>query len=162
MDLDMVQAYNDLERVVAAYGHRIQSLAYIYLKSRADAEDIAQEVFLAYFRRKFRFASAEKEKSWLMTVTANKCRSLLRAKYRQELPLTEDMPSLPKEENTVLMAVMSLDEKYRLPIHLYYYEGYSLAEIGKIMKVSPGTVGSWLSRGREKLKSILKEETIYG
>ena len=162
MDLDTDNPYNDLEQAVAAYGHGIQSLAYIYLKNRADAEDIAQEVFLAYYRRSFGFSSAGKEKAWLMTVTANKCKSLLRAKHRQELPLTEDIPYLPKEENAVLLAVMALDEKYRLPIHLHYYEGYSLQEIGKILKASPGTVGSWLTRGREKLKSILKEEEIYG
>ena len=53
---------------------------------------------------------------------------------------------------------MALEEKYRLPIHLHYYEGYSIGEIAKILKSPYGTVGSYLSRGREKLKLSLKEE----
>ena len=83
---------------------------------------------------------------------------MLRAKYREELPLTEDISYLPPEESVVLEAVLSLDEKYRLPIHLHYYEGHSLEEIAKILHVRPGTVGSWLNRGREKLKQMLKED----
>ena len=93
-----------------------------------------------------------------MKVTVNKCKSLLRAKYREELPLTEDISYLPPDENAVMQAVLSLEEKYRLPIHLHYYEGYSLEEIAKILHVRPGTVGSWLTRGRERLKPILKED----
>ena len=57
-----------------------------------------------------------------------------------------------------MLAVLNLEEKYRLPIHLHYYEGYSIDEIAAILRVRPGTVGSWLTRGREKLKQILKED----
>jgi RNA polymerase sigma-70 factor (ECF subfamily) len=80
---------------------------------------------------------------------------MLGAKHREELPLTEDISYLPQEESQVLEAVLSLEEIYRIPIHLHYYEGYSLKEIGKILGVPSGTVGSWLSRGREQLKRIL-------
>ena len=156
--LNTIHACNNLESAVQEYGHRVQSLAFVYLKNRFDAEDVAQDVFLTYFRKAPIFFSAQKEKAWLMKVTANKSKSLLRAKYREELPLTEDITYLPPEENTVLRAVLELDEKYRLPIHLYYYEGYSLEEIAKILHVRPGTVGSWLTRGRERLKQILKED----
>ena len=153
-----MHACNNLEAVIKEYGRKVQSLAFIYLKNRCDAEDIAQEVFLTYFRSAPRFLNSQLEKAWLMKVTVNKCKSLLRAKYREELPLTEDISYLPPEESVVLEAVLSLDEKYRLPIHLHYYEGYSLEEIAKILHVRPGTVGSWLTRGREKLKQILKED----
>ena len=154
-------ACNDLELAIEKYGHRVQSLAFVYLKNRHDAEDVAQEVFLAYFRKAPRFHDAQKEKSWIMTVTANKCKSLLRAKYREELPLTEDISYLPPDERGIMDAVLRLEEKYRLPIHLHYYEGYSIEEIAKILKVRPGTVGSWLSRGREVLKQILKGDESY-
>jgi RNA polymerase sigma-70 factor (ECF subfamily) len=80
---------------------------------------------------------------------------MLRAKHREELPLTEDISYLPKEESQVLEAVLSLEEIYRISIHLHYYEGYSLKEIGKLLGVPSGTVGSWLSRGREQLKRML-------
>lgn len=152
------QAYNDLEAVIKEYGHRVQSLAFVYLKNRLDAEDIAQEVFLTYFHKAPRFFSSQSEKSWLMKVTVNKCRSLMRAKYRDEVPLTEDLCCLPPDEGAVMQAVLDLEEKYRLPIHLHYYEGYSLEEIAALLHTRPGTVGCWLSRGREKLKQVLKED----
>lgn len=158
--LNTTQAYNSLEFVIREYAHRVQSLAFVYLKNREDAEDVAQEVFLTYFRKAPKFLSGQKEKAWLMQVTVNKCKSLLRAKYRQELPLTEDISYLPPEESVLMQAVLDLEEKYRLPIHLHYYEGYSLEEIAALLRVRPGTVGSWLSRGREKLKDALKEEYL--
>ena len=148
-------ACNDLELAIRKYGHRVQSLAFVYLKNKFDAEDAAQEVFLTYLRRSPHFLTAQKEKSWLMTVTANHCRDMLRAAHRQELPLTEDISYLPPQESDVLRAVLELEETYRVPIHLYYYEGYSIREIAAVLRVRPGTVGSRLSRGREMLKKRL-------
>lgn len=155
MILVFTHACNNLEQAVREYGHRVQSLAFVYLKNKFDAEDAAQDVFLTYLRKAPRFANSQKEKSWIMTVTANRCRDMLRAKYREELPLTEDLSYLPQEESEVLQAVLGLEEIYRVPIHLYYYEGYSLKEIGKVLRLPVGTVGSRLSRGREILKQQL-------
>lgn len=150
--MDTIRPCNDLEQVINRYAHRVQSLAFVYLKNRADAEDAAQDAFLAYFQKAPRFLSAQKEKAWLMQVTVNRCRDMLRAKYREELPLTEELSYIPPPEDEVLRSVLELDEKYRVPIHLHYYEGYSLKEIASLLNVRPGTVGSWLSRGREILK----------
>ena len=151
-------AHNDLEAVIHEYAHKVQSLAFVYLKNRYDAEDVAQDVFLTYYRKAPRFHAGQSEKAWLMKVTVNRCKSILRAKWRMDEPLTEEIPYLPPEEGAVMQAVLSLEEKYRLPIHLYYYEGYSLEEIAGLLRARPGTVGSWLSRGREKLKELLKED----
>lgn len=156
--LNTMHACNNPEGAMKEYGHRVQSLAFVYLKNRFDAEDVAQDVFLTYLRKAPKFMSPETEKAWLMKVTVNRCKSLLRFKYREELPLTEDISYLPPEESAVLEAVLALEEKYRLPIHLHYYEGYTLEEIAGLLKVRPGTVGSWLTRGREKLKVMLKED----
>ena len=156
--LKTAHACNDLEMAVREYGHRVQSLAFVYLKNKFDAEDAAQEVFLTYLRRAPRFLTAQKEKSWLMTVTVNKCRDMLRAKHREELPLTEDLSYIPTEESDVLRAVLELEDTYRVPIHLHYYEGYSIKEIATLLRVRPGTVGSRLSRGREMLKKRLGGE----
>ena len=156
--LNTKHACNNLELAILEYGHRVQSLAFVYLRNRSDAEDVAQEVFLTYYRKAPMFQSFEKEKSWIMTVTANKCKSLLRAKYREELPLSDDLSYLPSQECEIMEAVLKLEKKYRLPIHLHYFEGYSIQEIAKILRARPGTVGSWLSRGRMMLKEILKEE----
>lgn len=151
-------ACNDLEAAIKEYAHRVQSLAFVYLKNRYDAEDVAQDVFLTYYRKAPVFLSGQAEKAWLMKVTVNRCKSLMRAKYRSDEPLTEEIAYLPSEESAVLQAVLSLEEKYRLPVHLHYYEGYSLEEIARLLRTNPGTVGSWLCRGRDKLKQLLKED----
>ena len=148
----------DLERVIQQYGHGVQSLAFTYLKNRHDAEDIAQEVFLTYLQKAPTFVDGQKEKSWLMTVTVNRCKSYLRDIRRTETQLPEDLSYLPKDELDLMQAMLGLDEKYRLPLHLYYYEGYSLAEIGKLLRCPAATIGSRLARGREKLKQILGED----
>ena len=151
-------AFNDPEMAVKAYGHSVQSLAFVFLKNKYDAEDIAQEVFIAYIKKAPHFPSAQAERSWLMTVTANKSKSLLRSAHRQDTALTEDLPELQKEESNVLEAVLELEEKYRVAIHLHYYEGYAIADIAQMMRVPYGTVGSWLSRGRELIKKKLEED----
>ena len=156
------KACNDLSAAIEIYGHSVQSLAFMYLRNRMDAEDIAQEVFIKYLNKAPKFLSAQKEHAWLLTVTANLCKSNLRAKYREELPLTEDISYLPKEECDVLCTVLELEDIYRIPIHLHYYEGYTLKEIAKLMHVRPGTVGSWLSRGREQLRKRLEEDYFEG
>lgn len=140
------------------YGPALQRLAYVYLKNIHDAEDAVQDVFLSYLRSTAVFSTEEQRRAWLMTVTANRCRSLLRSPRRQTEPLSEELACLPAEESDLLRAVLALEEKYRLPIHLYYYEGYSIAEIAALLHRSAATVGSQLSRGREKLRKMLEEE----
>ena len=140
------------------YGPALQRLAYVYLKNIHDAEDAVQDVFLSYLRSTAVFSTEEQRRAWLMTVTANRCRSLLRSPRRQTEPLSEELACLPAEESDLLRAVLALEEKYRLPIHLYYYEGYSIAEIAALLHRSAATVGSQLARGREKLRKMLEEE----
>ncbi len=156
--LIFVNRNQDLERVIAQYGHSVQALAFSYVKNCYDAEDIAQEVFIAYLQKAPIFENASKEKSWIMTVTVNRCRSFLRNIRRMEAPLPEDLSYLPRLEFDLMNAMLHLDEKYRLPLHLYYYEGYSIGEISKLLRCPAATVGSRLARGREKLKQELGED----
>lgn len=149
---------DDIEQAVALYGGSVQRLAFAYLKNRSDAEDVAQEVFLTYLRSAASFPTEEQRRAWLMAVTANRCRSLLRSAARRHEPLTEDVSYLPPEESAVLQAVLALEEKYRVPIHLHYYEGFSIAEIASLLRRPAATVGSQLARGREKLRKMLEED----
>lgn len=156
--LKIINRNKDLERVITQYGRSVQSLAFSYLKNRYDAEDISQEVFISCLQKAPAFDNAQKEKSWLMTVTVNRCKSFLRNVRRLEEPLPDDLSYLPKVEMDLMNAMLQLDEKYRLPLHLHYYEGYSIAQIGKLLHCPAATVGSRLSRGREKLKQELGED----
>ncbi len=153
-------------------------LAYTYLKSFAEAEDAAQEVFLRLFKEDISFDSAEAEKAWLIRVTANYCinrRRLAWFSRRDHRDIADvisadvvsDIGSdefacveMSDSEQAVLEAVMSLPLKYRTAIHLYYYEEYSVKEISQLTGVKESTVRTRLQRGRERLRAALGKE--YG
>ena len=94
-------------------------------------------------------------------MTANKCKNLLKSgRYRKEVPLTEvhnDISTSEQEDTDIVEHVMKLDEKYRVPIHLYYYEGYSIKEIAGIMNQNPSTISTHLDRARQQLKEMMSE-----
>ncbi len=149
---------NEIRNAVSTYSTGLVRLAFTYTKNVQDAEDIVQDVFFTYLEKAPRFVDAAHEKAWLIRVTANKCKDALRKRKYAPLPLNEDILSLPPEEHTLLCAVLELEDKYRLPLHLHYYEGYSIAEIAQILQSKPATVGSWLQRGRALLKNRLGGE----
>nr|WP_221468726.1 sigma-70 family RNA polymerase sigma factor [Cohnella thailandensis] len=135
------------------YSQSLIKVAFAYLKNIADAEEVAQEVFLAYLQKRPVFDNVEHEKAWLIRTAINKSKNMLKAGwFKSRNPVPENLSYLPAEENEVLQAVLALDKKYRIPIHLHYYEGYSIQEIAVILRAKPATVGTWLARGRLLLK----------
>lgn len=150
----------DMEALAAAYGPSIYRLAYARTGQRADAEDVMQEVFLRVVKTRPVFDSAAHARAWLLRVAANCANDLFRLPWRRrEEPLQEDMtaPEAP-EQGSVTQAVLSLPARYRIPVHLYYYEGYSVAETARLLGKSEGTVKSRLFRARELLRETLKGE----
>jgi len=142
-----------VRRALDQYSQSMIKIAFTYLKNIADAEEVAQDVFLAYLQKRPVFESSEHEKAWLIRTTINKSKNMLKTGwFKSRNPVPENLSYLPKEENEVLQAVLALDKKYRIPIHLHYYEGYSIQEIAAIMRTKTATVGTWLARGRLILK----------
>jgi RNA polymerase sigma factor (sigma-70 family) len=142
-----------VRRALDLYSQSMIKIAFTYLKNVADAEEVTQEVFLTYLQKRPAFENNEHEKAWLIRTTINKSKNMLKTGwFKSRNPVPEDLSYLPKEENEVLQAVLALDKKYRIPIHLHYYEGYSMQEIAEIMQAKPATVGTWLARGRLLLK----------
>lgn len=150
---------NFVHTAVSMYSKTCVRVAFSYLKNVSEAEDITQEVFLALFESSKKFEHNEHLKAWLIRVTINKCKNHLKSswfKNRNELP--EDLSYMPQGESDLLQAVLSLSNKYRIPIHLYYYEGYSIKEISEILEEPVATVGTRLARGRKKLKDLIGGE----
>lgn len=146
-----------LEEAYNTCGPAVYRLAMVYLGRRADAEDATQEVFLRLLSRAPAFTDGEHQRRWLFQVTANLCRDQLRGFWRKRVVELEDtLPAAAPEEREALAAVMALPEQYRLPIHLHYYEGYSVAEIAEILKLGQSAVKMRLKRGRELLKLELE------
>ena len=147
------------ERLVELYSDKLLRLAYSILNSVPDAQDVCQEVLLKRLEHPGAFESPEHEKAWLLHVAANLSKNRIdynRLRAAQEL--TDLIPAAEREDlSFVWEAVAALPEHYRAAIHLFYYEGYSTAQIANILGKNEITVRSWLRRGRGKLKEILKE-----
>ena len=152
-------AQDDAGRLVETYSSMLLRLACTRLENHADAEDVVQEVFLKLLTARPAFRDAEHEKAWLIRTTLHRAADLRKATARRNVPLEEALlASAPEPENQLLAAVRALPEKYGAVIHLHYYEGYSLKEIGKLLGLPAATVGTRLARGRERLRQSLKEE----
>lgn len=147
------------EDALSRFGDTVYRMALMRTGRRQDAEDVTQEVFLAYARRLRSgkaFESGEHEKAWLLRAAIDRSKNLaLSAWFRHRAPLPEEIPFSAPEQSEVYLAVRALPEKYRTAIHLYYYEGYSVREIGQLAHLNENTVKSLLRRGREKLRDQL-------
>lgn len=145
------------EQSYSAYGATVYRLAMVYLGRQADAEDVTQEAFCRLLWKAPAFADKEREKRWLLQVTANLCKDQLKGFWRRRAAALEaDIPAVCPEDRGVLEAILELPEIYRGPIHLHYYEGYSVAEVADILKLSQSAVKMRLKRGRARLKLELE------
>ncbi len=149
---------NDFIRcVVENYSDMILRIAYQSLKSRADAEDIAQEVFMKLLRQPV-FNDEKYLKAWLIRVTINQCKDFKKsARYRNTTALTEEWQPFSDEQQSVMEEIWELSVDYRIVIYLYYYEKYTISEIAEILVKKENTISSQLTRARKQLKSILLE-----
>lgn len=149
----------DTADAVSQYGPMVYRLAYALVRSRHDADDIFQEVFLRYHRAAPAFETEEHQKAWLLKVTANCAKSLRAAPWRRRtVPLEDVYAYTDPAESAVDTALSHLPSKYRAVVHLFYYEGYQTEEIARILGRTPSTVRAQLTRARQKLKELLKEE----
>ena len=149
----------DLHRVVDTYSPMLLRAALTRAPSPADAEDVVQDVFLRLLTYRPRFRDGEHEKAWLLRATLNRASDLRRGR-RDDVPLEEAAKAAAEapDYGPLLSAVRSLPEAYSAVIHLYYYEGYSIKEIARLLALPVPTVGTRLARGRERLRNLLKEE----
>ena len=137
----------------------IYRLAYARTGSRADAEDIMQEVFVRLLRAGPDFADRAHARAWLLRVAANCANDWFRAPWRRrEGPLSDAIPAPEREEHGAVEAVLALPAQYRTAVHLYYYEGLRVAEIAQITGKSESAVKSRLFRARALLREMLKED----
>ncbi len=152
------EVYGAMER----YADTVRRICALCLKNASDTEDIFQEVFLKYALRSAPFESAEHEKAWLIRVTINRCKDVLKNVFRSRtVPIDEAAP-LPARQaglhSDVLEAVLALPEWYRNVIYLHYFEGDSAVEMGKLFRRNVNTVYTLLARARRMLQVRLGGE----
>ncbi len=151
-----------VQELLERYQNSLFVAAFQICKSKEDAEDIVQDTFIQYHTTKKEYESEEHIRAWLLRVAINKAKNVnLTFWRRNKQPLEDYIETLTFETEgagELFETVLGLPEKYRIVIHLFYYEEYSVQEIAKVLKLSESNVKVRLSRGRKLLKDALKEE----
>ena len=143
------------ERLAETYADAILRLSYTYLKNTQDAQDVCQNVFVKLLTEPRSFESPAHERAYVLRMASNACKDILKSPWRQRTRPLEDgfqIPAPEAEDGSVLSAVNTLPPHYRAVIHLYYYEGYPVREIARLLGVTVPTVKMRLKRGREALR----------
>lgn len=147
------------ENAFLKYADTVYRLSFVRTKNKSDSEDILQEVFLRYMKVWNKMESEEHIKAMLIRITINCSNSHTGSLwFKKTESLNENIAFFDKyNESNLLKEVLSLPQKYRTAIHLFYYCDYSVNDIAKVLKTKPATVKTHLNRGRTLLKERLKE-----
>ncbi len=150
-----------VEMAIDCFSTDVFRMAYARTGNKSDAEDITQDTFIKYMKETKPFVDENHVKAWLLRVAINSSKNLVNSAWHRKstsMEATDLMSVELEEESDVYHAVLKLPEKYRIVIHLYYYEGYSVEEIATMLSAKESTVKSWMRRARMKLKTLLRED----
>lgn len=143
------------------YMDTVFRVAYGWLKNPDDANDVTQDVLIELYKTDKAFESDAHLKNWLIRVTVNRCKMFFRSPWRRHEDIDDYAETLSFEQprdGELFKAVMAPDKKYRVPLLLFYYEGYTTAEAASMLGIPEKTVSTRLFRARAKLRTILEEE----
>ena len=162
MEMQPLRAGGELSEIIDRYQSQVYGLALAKTGSRSDAEDVFQEVFLAYFQSGKIFHDEEHRKAWLIRTTINCSLRVVDSTYRKRTVPMDEMEEgsfqfQSKEENAVHLALRELPEKYRIVLQLFYFEDMSIEMISRTLQIKPGTIKVQLNRGREMMKAKIRE-----
>jgi len=157
----------DIEKTIDSHGDTIWRVCVLYFRQSADAQDAFQEAVLKYSLSEKAFSEEEHRKAWLIRVTTNICKDMLKAAHRRNIPLDTipDCNSLSSEGSDIkpgsdlyeaLDAIRNLSDPPRTPVYLALYEGYTAPEISRMLGAPVNTVYSWISRGKLLLREALR------
>jgi RNA polymerase sigma factor (sigma-70 family) len=155
-----------LQQAMQEYGEYCIRVAYFYVKDWTAAEEVVQDVFLAYAKNSEKFEQRSSLKTYLVKITVHKSHDYLRSWKRKWQQFTqvktfthsiETEKVIDEEKQTLVQGLLQLPVHYREALILYYYDDYNIPEIASILQVSENTIKTRLVRGREKLKQLLQE-----
>lgn len=157
---------DDIERTIDAYGDTVWRVCVLYFKQHTDAQDAFQETLLKYSLSEVTFNDDEHRKAWLIRVTTNVCKDMLKASHRKASSIDDDLVPFEPISNDAderpgsklheaLDAIRSLTDPPRTPVYLALYEGYTAPEIAEMLDAPTNTVYSWVARGKQQLREVL-------
>lgn len=157
----------ETSEVIARYKGMVYGISLTHTRTRLDAEDVFQEVFLAYHRKQPQFTDEERQKAWLITTTLNCAKQVYSSSWNKKVVLlpSADSPHTKEsegfsfrtdEQDEIFQALQDLPVQYRTVLHLFYFEDLPITQIAKILDREPGTIKTQLSRGRAQMRDKLK------
>ena len=160
MKKTLARPANDIESVIHSYGNMLFRLCLIMLGNTNDAEDAVQEVVIKYLQKAPKFENTEHEKAWLIKVSTNQCKDILRFRSRNQMVDIDQIKECVKEEadSEIIDALMTLPEKYKIVLILHYVEGYSTKEIADLIGKTSSAIKMRLKKGRMLLKAAYEGE----
>lgn len=156
----LVRPTHSIEIIIHKYGHMLFRICLITLGNSSDAEDVVQETMMKYLQKAPKFENEEHEKAWLIKVATNKCRDMLRYKKNHPVVDMEEIMEFTKDTNDsgIIDALLTLPEKFRVVLILYYVEEYSVKEIAGLIGKSASAVKMRLQKGRRMLNETYRKE----
>ena len=152
----------EITRVYEKFVDTVYKVCFMMLKNASETEDATQNVFIKFMRDNKEFETDEHIKAWLIVTAQNECKNMLKHWFRSKRDAIEDVPEASYVDDDgkkeLMEKVFALEEKYRLPIYLYYYEGYSTVEISEMLDTKHSTIRTYMAKGRDRLKIMLEEE----
>ncbi len=162
MGISEFRTDEEITRVYEKFVDTVYKVCFMMLKNASETEDATQNVFIKFMRDNKVFETDEHIKAWLIVTAQNECKNMLKHWFRSKRDELDNVPEASyvddDSKKELMEKVFSLDEKYRLPIYLYYYEGYSTSEISEMLNIKHSTIRTYMAKGREKLKIMLEEE----
>lgn len=149
---------------VRAAQRSLYRIARSYLNSDADAADAVQEALTRAWAKRDTLRETQYFRTWLTRIMINACKDELKRRRREVLtdqPPEPPHSAVPTPQNDLRDALQTLDVKYRVPLVLFYLDGYSVQEIAKLLRLPQGTVKNRLFRAKEKLRTSLQQEEVF-
>ena len=161
MSNSLLRTDEEIAELYERHKKTVYRVCFAYMKNSADTEDAVQETFFKLIKAGPAFESAEHEKAWLIRTAANVCKNTLRHWWRKRENIDDLRDVLRSEEietDSVIQTVLELPDRYKTAVYLYYYEGYTGAEIAKILKKPQSTIRNYLHEARVMLRERLGDD----
>ena len=151
-----------IENIINLYGDLLYRTGIMILGNPQDVQDVLQEVMLKVLQKMPEFHDSEHEKAWLLRVTINLCKDMLRFRFRhQYIQIDElEIEAVDTDDRQLLQEIIQLPSSWRIVLILHYVEGYSLREIADILSVSENAVKKRMQRAKKALRAKLEEGGI--
>lgn len=163
----MLTNEDEVNRIISLYGNQILRMSYLMLNDYDLAQDVVQDTLIKVIKKYSTLQNKENEKTWIMRIAINQCKNQLRGQWIKKIILYEDETKYDKrtielevnEDDNILESILSLNDKYKEVILLYYYQELSIKEIASALGKKESNIQQLLKRARQQLKERMEKNS---